>query len=128
MPNSRRRWSTFPAGVKTVTLPSKFGRQHVVVRIMVGTRGLDFLLDSGASGITIDTDVARQLGLPAYGQQSAVTAQRYTTARTIVPEMHIGDLVMRDVAVQIVPQAPTRSSRATKRSGCWASTSSPSSA
>jgi predicted aspartyl protease len=103
MPNSRRLLVTFPAGVKAVTLPAKFGRQHVVVRIMVGTRGLDFLLDTGASGITIDTGVAHELGLTPYGEQSAVTAQRYTTARTIVPEMHIGELVMRDVAVQMVP-------------------------
>jgi predicted aspartyl protease len=72
---------------------------------MVGTRGLDFLLDTGAAGITIDSGVARQLGLTAYGQQSTVTAQRYTTARTIVPEMRIGDLVMRDVAVQMVPDS-----------------------
>jgi predicted aspartyl protease len=105
MPDSRRRLVTFPAGTPSVTLPAKFGRQHIIVRIMVGTRGLDFLLDTGASGITIDSDVARQLGLTAYNQQSAVTAQRYTTARTIVPEMHIGDLVMRDVAVQMVPDS-----------------------
>lgn len=103
MPDSRRHLVTFPNGVRKVTLPAKFGRQHIIVRIMVGTRGLDFLLDTGASGITIDNDVARQLGLTPYGQRSAVTAQRYTTARTIVPEMRIGDLVMRDVAVQMVP-------------------------
>ncbi|HEV2644313.1 MAG TPA: aspartyl protease family protein [Candidatus Elarobacter sp.] len=105
MPNSRRLLVTFPAGVPAVTLPSKFGAQHIVVRIMVGTRGLDFLLDTGASGITIDSGVARQLGLHAYAERSAVTAQRYTTARTIVPEMHIGELVMRDVAVQMIPDS-----------------------
>ena len=103
MPNSRRRLVTFPAGVQTVTLPAKFARQHVIVRLMVGTRGLDFLLDTGAGGITLDNEVAQQLGLFAYGQQSAVTAQRYTTARAIVPEMHLGDLVMRDVAVHLAP-------------------------
>ncbi|HEY6236494.1 MAG TPA: aspartyl protease family protein, partial [Candidatus Elarobacter sp.] len=54
---------------------------------------------------TIDSGVARQLGLHAYAERSAVTAQRYTTARTIVPEMHIGELVMRDVAVQMIPDS-----------------------
>ncbi len=105
MPDSRRHLVTFPAGVPSVTLPAQFGRQHIVVRVMVGTRGLDFLLDTGAAGITIDSGVARQLGLTAYNRQSAVTAQRYDTARTIVPEMHIGSLVMRDVAVQMVPDS-----------------------
>jgi predicted aspartyl protease len=104
MPSSRRHLVTFPDGVASVTLPATFGRQHIVVRIMVGTRGLDFLLDSGASGITIDNGVAGQLGLTAYGRHSTVTAQRYTTARTIVPQMRIGNLVMRDVAVQMVPE------------------------
>jgi predicted aspartyl protease len=103
MPDSRRRLVTFPAGVPSVTLPSKFGRSHVIVRIMVGNRGLDFLLDSGASGITLDNDVARQLGLPAYGEHTEVTARRYTSAQTIVPEMHLGDLVMRDVVVDTAP-------------------------
>lgn len=102
-PDSRRRLVTFPNGTKAVTLPAKFGRTHVIVRVMVGTRGLDFLLDTGADGITLDNDVARELGLQEFGKHSTVTAQRYTTARTIVPEMHVGDLVMRDVAVHTVP-------------------------
>jgi len=103
MPDSRRLLVTFPNGAPSATLPTKFGRQHVIVRLMVGARGLDFLLDTGASGITLDNEVARELGLTVYGQHSTVTAQRYTTGRTIVPEMHVGDLVMRDVAVQTVP-------------------------
>lgn len=103
MPASRRSLVQFPAGAKSVTLPAKFGHQHVIVRIMVGTRGLDFLLDTGADGITLDNGVIHELGLPVYEQHSAVTAQRYTTGRSIVPEMRIGDLVMRDVAVDMVP-------------------------
>ena len=104
IPRPRRALVTFPAGVSSVELPSKFGRSHVYVRVTIGNRGLDFVLDSGASGITIDSGVARELGLPEYGKRSAVTAGRYTTARTIVPEMRVGELVMRDVAVQEVPQ------------------------
>ena len=103
MPDSRRHLVTFPAGVPSVKLPAKFGAQHVIVRLMVGTRGLDFLLDTGASGITLDTDVAEQLGLKIYGKHSEVGAQRYTSGRAIVPEVHVGDLVMRDVALDTVP-------------------------
>ncbi len=78
------------------------------MRITIGGRGLDFVLDTGASGITLDNGVARQLGLPAYGTHSAITAQRYTTARTIVPEMHVGQLTMKNVAVQLVPDGQTK--------------------
>jgi len=104
MPKPRRALVEFPAGVSSVELPANFGRNHIYVRVTVDGRGLDFVLDSGASGITIDTTVARELGLPEFQKRSAVTAGRYTTARTIVPEMHVGSLVMRDVAVQEVPQ------------------------
>ena len=104
MPPSRRMLVTFPAGVRSAELPVRFGRAHVVVRVIIAGRGLDFLLDTGASGITIDETVARELGLPFHNQRSAVTAGRYTTARTIIPEMHVGDLTMREVATQIVPQ------------------------
>jgi clan AA aspartic protease (TIGR02281 family) len=104
MPPSRRRLVTFPAGVRSAELPVRFGRAHVVVRIVVAGRGLDFLLDTGASGIVIDETVARELGLPFHAQRSAVTAGRYTTARTVIPEMRVGELTMKDVATQIVPQ------------------------
>src|SRR6202163_4600142 len=67
-----------------------FDTSHVYVGVNVGSRGLDFVLDSGAGEITIDSDVARQLGLPEYQKQSTVTAGRYVTYRTIVPEMRIG--------------------------------------
>ncbi|HYW52811.1 MAG TPA: retropepsin-like aspartic protease [Dongiaceae bacterium] len=103
IPPPRRALVTFPPGLTSVELPAKFGRSHVYVRVNVGGRGLDFVLDSGAAGITIDATVARELGLPEYDKRSSVTAGRFTTARTIVPEMRIGPLVMRDVAVQELP-------------------------
>jgi clan AA aspartic protease (TIGR02281 family) len=104
-PASRRQLVDFPAGVRSTVLPARFTQRHVVVRVTINGRGLDFMLDTGASGLAIDSDVARQLGLPAYEQRSAVTAGRYTTARTIVPEMHVGELVMKNVAVQMLPNA-----------------------
>jgi len=110
MPPARRRLVTFPAGVSSVELPAQFGNQHVYVRVNVQGRGLDFILDTGASGITIDIGVAKQLGLAMYNERSTVTAQRYTTARTLIPEMRVGDLVMRDVAVQAIPQGQDETS------------------
>jgi predicted aspartyl protease len=105
IPKPRRALVQFPAEAKPVELPTKFADSDIFVRATVGTRGLDFVLDSGASGITLDDEVARQLGLPEYERRSAVTAGRYTTYRTIMPELRIGDLVMRNVAVQVFHQA-----------------------
>ncbi|MGD0050254.1 MAG: retropepsin-like aspartic protease [Vulcanimicrobiaceae bacterium] len=95
---------TVPGGADSVTLPTQFTDSDVIVRVTINGRGLDFILDTGADGIYMDLDVAKQLGLPFYGRSSAVVAQRFTTARTIVPEMHVGNLVMRNVAVQLAPQ------------------------
>ena len=103
IPKARHALVEFPAGATTVELPARFGRSHIYVRVTIAGRGLDFVLDSGAGWITIDADVARELGLKEFGKHSTVTARRYTTARTIVPEMRVGSLTMRDVAIQEVP-------------------------
>ena len=104
IPKPRRALVNFPADQAPVVLPARFSNGDIFVRVNVGDRGLDFVLDSGAGEITIDTDIARQLGLPEYPKESAVTVGRYTTHRTIVPEMRIGNLVMHNVAVQVFPQ------------------------
>jgi predicted aspartyl protease len=105
MPLPRRALVEFPAGVRSAALPVKFARfGHVYVRVMVGDRGLDFLLDTGAHAILMDMSVARELGITPYGEHSTVTAQRHDTARAVVPEMRVGDLTMRNVAVVLAPQ------------------------
>jgi predicted aspartyl protease len=104
MPSPRRALVTFPPGVTSVELPSKFTETQALVRVMVGDRGLDFMLDTGASGIYIDSAVAKELHLAEYDRSSAVAAGRFDTFESIVPEMKVGPLVMRDVAVQVVPQ------------------------
>ncbi|MFN2459527.1 MAG: retropepsin-like aspartic protease [Candidatus Velthaea sp.] len=98
----------FPAGLASVDLPVKMYNNRVYVRVDIAGRGLDFLLDTGASGITIDESVAQELGLAALTSQSSVTAQRFTLGRTIVPEMHVGPLAMRNIAVARIPQPPER--------------------
>lgn len=104
VPNPRRALVTFPSGTTSVQLPARFEDGRVYVRMMIGNRGLDFLLDTGAGGITIDEGVAQDLKLPRYARSSGVTVGRYDTARTIVPQVSIGPLVMHDVAMQIIPQ------------------------
>ncbi|MGD1065251.1 MAG: retropepsin-like aspartic protease [Vulcanimicrobiaceae bacterium] len=108
IPPPARALVEFPPGVTSVTLPTHFSDrpfngERINVRLTIAGRGLDFVLDTGASGILMDSTVARQLGLHLYQQQSAVTAARYESAEAVVPEIHVGDLVMHNVAVHVAP-------------------------
>jgi hypothetical protein len=123
LPASKTDLVQFPAGVSSVQLPvnmplsggtpilldrdyeasSSAFRSHIVVRVVINGRGLDFALDSGASGILIDKDVASELGLKRYGNSGQTLDGEADRSRVIVPEMHIGDLVMKNVAAFSVP-------------------------
>jgi hypothetical protein len=98
-----RPFLSFPPGRTSVELPTTFLYDKIVVRVMVGDRGLDFALDSGAGGIFIDSAVAKELGLRMSASHSAVTAGRYQTQQGIVPEMRVGDLTMHNVAISTIP-------------------------
>ncbi len=104
IPDSRREFVEFPAGKTTVDLPVREDRGKFIVRVEAGTRGLDLLLDTGASGIVLDDDIVRGLGLVHYGSISnPANAGRYTTTSAIVPHMSVGDLQMHDVVVRSIP-------------------------
>jgi len=123
IPSSRRDVVQFPAGATSVQLPARLPlpadkpvlldrdyaapsgsfRQHIVVRVMINGRGLDFALDSGAGNILIDQTVAGQLGLKAYGENGEAQKGESGPSHVIIPEMHIGDLVMKDVVASQVP-------------------------
>jgi hypothetical protein len=123
LPASKTDLVQFPAGAASVQLPvsmplsantpilvdrafeatSGAFKSHIVVRVVINGRGLDFALDSGASGILIDKDVANELGLKWYGNSGQTLEGEADRSRVIVPEIHVGDLVMRNVAAYSVP-------------------------
>jgi predicted aspartyl protease len=104
-PASRRQLVEFPARVDGVRLPARFTRDgHVIVRITVGERGLDFLLDTGSSAVTIDPGTARSLGITVFNRESSsMNAGRYDTGEAILPEVKVGDLTLPDVVVSVLP-------------------------
>jgi predicted aspartyl protease len=73
--------------------------------LTVQGRGLDFQLDSGAAGIVINRDVARELNLKTYGRWSSTVAGTFTSTRAIIPKLSIGTVVMSDVVVEALPFA-----------------------
>jgi predicted aspartyl protease len=104
IPGSRRLPLSMPAGGATVRLPARIDRWgRVIVRLTVNGRGLDFQLDSGASGIVFDRDVVRQLGLKTYGRWSSTVAGTFVSGRAIIPKIAIGDVTMSDVVVDALP-------------------------
>ncbi len=109
VPKSRRILVEFPAGKTTVELPVHVEQGRFVVRVDVGSRGLDFILDSGASGIVMDDEIIKQLGLPVVRSESnGVNAGRFRQLTAIVPSMRVGELTMRDVVVASVPSVGER--------------------
>lgn len=104
IPPNRRIVVEFPGAKNTVELPVKEYGAQFIVRVQIGSRGYDFVLDSGSSGIAMDDDVVRQLGLKRYGAYSnPANAGRYSETPAIVPELAVGDLKMHDVAIRAIP-------------------------
>jgi predicted aspartyl protease len=104
VPTARRHLVEFPLGVDTVRLPARidfWGR--IIVRVDIGGRGLDFYLDSGCDDITIDRDVARELGLKSYGKWSETVAGSFSASKTVVPTMQIGKLLLTNAVVSALP-------------------------
>jgi hypothetical protein len=93
----------FPPGVGSVALPARIVDRHVIVRVVINGRGLDFILDSGSSGIAVDRQVLAQLGIAAVGSATQTMAGTYERTKARIPQIDIGALRMRDVVVSSFP-------------------------
>jgi len=93
----------FPAGERSVRLPTRIENRKIIVRVVIGGRGLDFMLDSGASGIVLDAATAKSLGLTFYGRSIRETAGAYDESSALVPEMSVGEIHMRTIDVSVLP-------------------------
>ncbi len=71
-------------GMAPVVLPATFTPDGIIIQVKIGQRGYDFILDSGAAGLFIDPNYARQLG-DVHGD------------RVRIPQMSIGPLQMHNV-------------------------------
>ena len=88
---------------KPYVAPARFTREGIVVRIAVGVRKLDFLLDTGSTDIVIDPGVAHQLGLPRYGKSNVTIGGDVDFSETLVPDLTLGPLHGKDVAFAVLP-------------------------
>ncbi len=86
-----------------VEIPSTFTEDGIIVRINVGGRGLDFVLDSGASGVNIDRGTAQSLGLSMHGRNMSTIGGDLEYSRTVLPDVSVGALHAHNLAVEVVP-------------------------
>jgi hypothetical protein len=97
-----RRFLEFPEKQTAVRLPVRFVDGLAIVRVIVGRGAYDFLLDSGAAGIVVDPAVVEQQGLERYGQRIGATLGAFPETTTIVPQMSLAGLRMRNVVARVV--------------------------
>ncbi len=100
-PTVSRATSVVPLPAQTIWLASSFNVYWAgyLVRLSVGGRGLDFLLDSGSSRSIVDAGTARELGLPAYGQTTHLADGTAVPYRTTIPHASIGSITLDDFAL-----------------------------
>jgi hypothetical protein len=124
LPQTKRQLVEFPAGAASVLLPASMPdmsnsqhvlldndytasrsqfKRHMVVRVSINGRGLDFLLDSGAGAIFLDKQVADDLGLTQYPLGSQIFGGPTDESYAIVPELRVGALTMKNIVVVASP-------------------------
>lgn len=99
---SSRSLMLFPSTAPMI-IPTRVQDGRFVIRLTVGGRGLDFMLDTGASVMTIDTGVARSLGLALYGKSGISMGGDLNISRTRLPDATIGAVHLRNVVFHTVP-------------------------
>jgi hypothetical protein len=102
IPVNRRALVEFPAGITTLPLPMRVVDGLCVIKVRIGLKDYDFLLDSGAAGIVIDPSIVDDAHLETYGTRIGETVGTFTETTGVVPLMAVGGLRMRSVVARVV--------------------------
>jgi aspartyl protease family protein len=87
---------------RTVLIRNKSG--HYVGTALVNNQPVDFMLDTGATTVAIDSQTAQKLGLPQGAPMQVSTANGITTAyRSRIDRLQLGDIVLTNLSTSIVP-------------------------
>lgn len=86
------------SGRDSVTIPSHFTDDGIVVPVSIGSRGLDFLLDTGASQLLIDPGIAREMGMIPTGGERVSFAGDFILANARAPDFTVAGLTAKNVA------------------------------
>jgi len=86
-----------------VSIPIRMAGDRIIVPTKIQGHTVDFQLDSGASGVVLDSAVVDALALKLYGSSLGDTAGTYRQGSTIVPLISIGDISLQNLEVQSAP-------------------------
>jgi len=101
-PNPDLNRSSIEADSQVVLKRNKYG--HYVASGEINRQAVVFMLDTGASDVSIPANVARRLNLQRGAEVIYQTANGPITAwRTVLNEVRLGSIRMRDVPASINP-------------------------
>ena len=84
-------------------IPVQMSGDVVVVPIKMGGHTVDFILDSGAADIVVDSSVCDALGIKQYGRITSETAGTYVESEVVLPSMAAGTLQLQNVHARSLP-------------------------
>jgi hypothetical protein len=88
---------------ESIVIPAEFTDDGIIVRVTIAGRGLDFMLDSGASTLAIDPQVAADLGMQSSGASRESFGGDFTVANVRSPDFAVGELHAGNVAMMTAP-------------------------
>jgi predicted aspartyl protease len=89
----------------TVTLPARVEADRIILTAQIGKHKVNFLMDSGSSGILLNRDVADATGVQSFGAITEVTAGEYTASDALIPKIDFGVAQMTNAAGETAPYA-----------------------
>ena len=95
-----------PLGGRTLAIP-RDARGHLQTDARIDGQRIDFMIDTGASVVALNEKSAARFGLrPSRGDYNATVSTANGTikaARTRIPMMEVGGLIVRDVDAMVLP-------------------------
>ena len=102
-PNSKPEMRLTSSGQAEVVL-NQNRQGHYVARGMINDTPVTFLLDTGATQVSIPAHIAEQLGLVAQGSYRVQTANGSVTVyKTEIAQLSLGNIFLYNVAAHINP-------------------------
>ncbi len=109
MPVAAEKDYRFPAGKNFVEIAFVLNSNHIHFPVVIGdAKPLNFILDTGAGGPVVDTDVAKSLGLELLGKIEARGAGEGTQEANLIsmPNVKFADLVIDSVSGATISLSP----------------------
>jgi len=101
-PNQRPNSVISEAGIEVSLLQNRMG--HYVVNGEINGKSVTFLLDTGATNVSVGAHLGPELGLMPGQQFIALTANgRVTVAQTNISELKIGEITLSNVDASLNP-------------------------